>query len=173
MRKKKLYLSRVHPSNGAPLAKFIPALLAEVVHTAITKFELPGESAEGPLIKLFQEYFVAGDTPIRPMSSKPQDLIDLINAQNRIGLTGEEVDMCGIDVGGQSVTWLTPRGRVYGLCGNAAVEYRNASWAPLQMFGEVEFAIPVERRYALYRSLMNALATLKAYVPSTPQETLT
>lgn len=175
MRKKKLYLSQVPLNKGGPLAMFIPALMGDVVHMAITKFDLPGQLAELPLIDIFSSFFIEHDTPIRPMSSKPEELVKLINMQSHIHLTVDEVDMMGIDIGNQSVTWLTPKGRVYGLTGQPAVRYRNVTYAPITEYKikEREFAVPVEKRYAQYRSLMNALAILKAYVPSTPQETLT
>lgn len=175
MRKKKLYLSQIPPSKGGEFGRFIPALMGEVVFLAIEKFGLPGQVAELPLIDIFTSYHIEKDTIIRPMSASPAEVIDAVNRQSGIYLTVEEVDIVGIDIGNESTTWLLPKGNVYGITGTPAMRYKNPSHQILLpwVLKDSEYELPARHRYSQYHSLMNALAILKAYVPTTNQETPT
>lgn len=175
MRKKKLYLSRIKPNNGGVLNRFIPALMGEVVFQAIEKFGLPGHVAELPLIDIFTFYHIEKDTVIRPMTAQPQAVIDAVNQHSAIHLEEQDVDMVGIDIGNESVTWLLPKGNVFGITGTPAMRYKNPSDQILlpRMLKEGEYGLGAHHRYSQYHSLMNALACIKAYVPSTTQESLT
>lgn len=174
MRKKKVYLSQVNPRKADGLIQFIPALMGEVVYEAIMRFGLPGLAAESVLVDLFKSQYVAKDTVIAPMTSDRVALVNLINLRSGISLSVEEVDMVGIDVGSESVTWVSPKDgmRVYGLTGSPAMQYRNVSGnaVELRMLRDSKLPYRIDPRFSLYESLQNALAILKAYEPSTLQQ---
>lgn len=170
MRKKKVYLSQLNPRNAGVLARFIPALMGDVVFEAIEKFSLPGQVAELPLIDIFTFYHIEPGTIIQPMMATQQQVVDAINGQSGIHLTVSEVDIVGIDIGNESIVWISPRPhmQVYGINGTPAIRFKNPSHQILlpRLLKDSEHQLPVSHRWSQYHSLKNALAAIKAYDPS-------
>jgi len=168
-----VYLSQVSTREAGKLKQFLPALSGQVCDLAIERFGLPHSSALVMVHEMFTFFDIQPDTPILPMQATPDELMKLINAMNQTHFTADQFIMVGMDVGNESIAFLTARPENKQWSGTVPVRYKNLSEHHLtpRLLAERQYYLPVSAHLSLWRSLNNALTILKAVdAPSTLQE---
>lgn len=163
MRKRRIYLSQLTPNTAWAARRFNLSLVDRIAQVGVDKFGFDRDKFAAAIQNLVALHRIPEGVKVESMTTPVIELLALVNTQAVVQIAPDTVDVTGVDIGDQSISFLASKaGSAFS--GSLVVAYHNLTGEPLPV---ISFGTQAERNDAFdlfirNESLENLLAAFKA-----------